>query len=116
MPDCPKCGDPVKEGRCNACGWTREKRSANDAAPHDPMHGCCEYVSYGDRCHYAGTISRDNHGKGPWHCREHHAAVDDPEIDGDAIVKRSWRDVPVPDYSIEARRAAFKQRREQAGA
>lgn len=50
----------------------------------------CEWTSYSDRCHYAGTISSSTLGTGPWYCHEHFRC--NSAITGDAIVRNSERD------------------------
>lgn len=95
MRNCPTCGEPVDGKRCLSCNPDTRRGESS----FDPMYGCCEYVSYGDRCHYPGSISSSQRG-GPFRCQAHDRESDD----GDAIVKQSHHDVPHLDYGLEARK------------
>lgn len=68
----------------------------------------CWWVSSGEQCRYFGAHSEGTKGEGPWYCSKHRLCHDQAE--GAAIVHRSIEEVPVPDYSYEARRAAFLAR------
>lgn len=107
---CPKCGDehPVSATYCG-CGhkWGGSSRDyAASSGPVDPMYGCCDWTSDGQRCHYPGTHSDSTQGGGPWYCAGH-AKCTDGKL-GHDIVEQSRRDLPQPDYSLAARRRYFE--------
>lgn len=96
---CPECGENVRGYRCR-CGW-EVPRSRPASSGSDPMYGCCEWVADG-RCHYAGV---SGHGKdGPYFCRGHENTTD--PVVAAQIVEQSHRDIPHPNYSLAARKAA----------
>jgi hypothetical protein len=72
----------------------------------DPFHLCCEWISAGERCRYPGAFSDGTLGNGPWYCSSHRLCHD--LAAGAIITERSIVDCgQTPDYSYEARRAAF---------
>ena len=89
MRDCPKCGDPVTtEGVCTGCGW-RPKGAKTVAAPVDLDAMRCAWLAGAERCHYAGTMSPNTSGGGPWYCPGHFAC--DDAAHGQRIVDESRR-------------------------
>lgn len=103
---CPRCGAEHAQRipRCG-CGyeWSTATRATTTVVA-DPMHGCCEFESSGDRCHYPGTFNTSTSGGGRWVCRAH-SQENTPEM-AYAIIQQSQRDIPAPDYSLKARKKA----------
>lgn len=53
MNDCRDCGGPVRNGKCQACGWTEPKMFETK----NPNHRRCAYSYYSERCPLPGTMS-----------------------------------------------------------
>lgn len=103
--ECPKCGTEHRSAiRKCGCGYVWQAPKLGPAI--DPMHGCCDYNQNGRRCHYAGAWSSSTVGTGPWYCTHHARGVGAPE--GGDIIRQSHIDAPNPDYSLNARREAYK--------
>ena len=105
--DCPECGNPLppKATQCAGCGYSASGKTGG-VVDHNRMR--CEWMSAGERCRYAGSISPATLGSGPWYCREHFGCPDMTE--GAAIVKRSVAAVSSgASYSGEAIRDASRR-------
>jgi hypothetical protein len=72
------------------------------------MHGCCDYESDGQRCHFAGVFNTSTTGGGRWLCREHDRCKDHQT--GADIVTASIRANPYPDFSLAARKQASEEK------
>ena len=83
--DCPDCGEPlaINPIRCTACGY----RPNRDVVDLDAMR--CAWLAGPERCHYAGTMSPNTAGGGPWYCPGHYACDDGAH--GQRIVDESRR-------------------------
>lgn len=90
MRDCPECGDPLALDpvRCLACGYRPGKKTGSAADNPDAMR--CDWVA-GERCHYAGVLSPNTTGGGPWYCTGHFGC--DDAAHGQRIVDESRRNV-----------------------
>jgi len=104
MIECPECGEFVRGKRCR-CGWN-VPQAKTDRSDNDPNYGQCDWVADG-RCRYPGVFG---HG-GKYYCR-HHDGCTDP-ITGAQIVEQSKVDIPHPDYSYAARKAASEAKLRQ---
>ncbi|MGH7751152.1 MAG: hypothetical protein ACREQ5_41265 [Candidatus Dormibacteria bacterium] len=114
MSECPQCGNELRTSKtsCSACGWAKGGERSQTASEWNRFR--CHWQASGERCRYAGTVSNDIRGGGPWYCWEHHVCDDMPA--GAAIVSRSLAEIPPTSVydgeSIRARsKAAYLRRR-----
>ena len=83
MPNCPKCNAKMSGPECKRCGYAE----AGSASLSNFNYMRCEWLSDGERCRNAGTISSATTGHGPWYC---HAHFRTPEMhEGHRIVEES---------------------------
>lgn len=113
MRQCLNCETTLKPGQatCPRCGTEagKEIRKYSGEKPqqvNDPNYGQCDWIADG-RCRYPGVFGYG----GKYYCR-HHEGCTDP-ITGAQIVEQSKVDVPYPDYSYAARKAASEAKLRQ---
>jgi len=104
---CPRCQDPLSvHGVCGSCGFGLKATASTPSFDREYLR--CEWVSLDDRCRYAGAITTDTKGGGPWFCVGHFGC-DNPAL-GARIVEES-KSVRVDDWSaatvVGSARASF---------
>lgn len=72
MRDCKQCGKPVDGLDCPYCGYSETGKTVKAKAAVDPLRFVCQFITEGQRCAKAGSISPSTHGDGPWYCWEHY--------------------------------------------
>jgi hypothetical protein len=103
--DCPDCGEPlaINPVRCTACGY----RPGGKQAPIDIDAMRCSWLAGTERCHYAGTMSPNTTGGGPWYCPGHYACDDGAH--GQRIVDESRRAMYGKNLTGDSVKAAAKR-------
>lgn len=88
MKTCPDCGKSIllQAKRCS-CGWAK----AEQKKPITPDYRC-QYAIANQRCLLDGTICPYPYSNGPWYCREHWNALNDPKLEKAALIHAEMSD------------------------
>ena len=100
---CPSCGDehPSTASYCG-CGY-KWRGGKEEKRTFDSNNGQCAWESDGKRCTNAGTMAEGTLGSDRWYCAGHYGCIDGRV--GHQILLEAYRVNPMPDFSLEARRA-----------
>lgn len=77
MNDCEECGGPVRNGKCQACGYSEPQKFETS----NPNHRRCAYRNYNDQCPLPGTMSETTRAENDseFYCHHHMEHRDNPK-------------------------------------
>jgi hypothetical protein len=77
MNDCRDCGGPVRNGKCQACGYAEPQKFDTS----NPNHRRCAYRYYDNQCPLPGTMSETTRAEtdSEFYCHHHMEHRDNPK-------------------------------------